>query len=291
MIILHSKKSVIYRVPKTGSTSLEASIRFANCISDEDICTNVGDCGLPYKNFPEEYSEYLNKNAEFYKSMIARKKQCVKDEKKFELTKDEIEYNKRQIDSRIYPFYKTQIIHHNISDFLDNKSWSILNLLTEEQIKEYKHYAVIRNPLKRFLSSFLYSAKLKAGGYSYTCTIKDLEEAVESGRAFKGLASRRQIDYFRYDGELERDGKMIVTPLLFENLNHEMGDLIKNLGGNVLMEYPKFKGSNKSIFKTTEDYPTVEGWILDNDIIKNKVFDFYNEDIELWERVSGSKVI
>lgn len=292
MIILHSKKSVIYRVPKTGSTSLEASLRFANLIRDDiDVCTPVGDCGLPFKNFPEEYQEYMNEELAEQKKIVQRKTECVKNQEKFELTKEELAFNKRQLDSRIYPFYRTQIIHHNISDFLDTNSWGFLNLLTEEQINEYKHYAVLRNPLKRFLSSFLYSMKLKAGGYSYTCTAEDLHEAVESGRAFRGLATRKQIDYFRYNGELEKDGEMIVTPMLFENLNKEIGNLIQDLDGNVLNEYPIFKAGNKSIFKATEDYPTVEKWIMEIGNVKEKVFDFYNEDIELWERVSGSKVI
>jgi hypothetical protein len=83
MIISHKNKFTLMRVPKTGSTSLEASVRFCGAVHEDDICSGTEDAYLPVQNIPLSYKEEVISHMHLLK--IARAKQNFK----FKLTDEE----------------------------------------------------------------------------------------------------------------------------------------------------------------------------------------------------------
>ena len=273
MIILHSKRATVMRVPKTGSTSLETAIRMSGCLGDGDLGTSVEDSFLPELNMPEVYRTLLS-NFRVMRREIRQKRQTEEP-----LTAEEQAFvDKQQLNRQNKTFHGLGLQHGTLDDLTNTESLvGPLGILTEEQIYDYNHYAALRNPLKRLISAINFRA--------VPLKMEEFHEKV-LGEGLINLVYRRQIDYFTYKGETHHEGSRIVTPLLFEDYTNEVNKTITALGGTPLAEIPKFKSQHASRM-LDEDKPTIETWLDPYPDVKQVVLDFYAEDIALWEEVSG----
>jgi hypothetical protein len=296
MIILYSKETTFLRVPKTGSTSLEASLRFAGCLQEGDLSSAVEDANLPEVNIPVDYVEYRNHNREIGRTISNKLTQLRSQyndltEEQIQLAMTEEEYDRYLWikERRENQDFKNVGLHHaTLSNLVNSDSLGWLNLLTEQQVYQFNNYAFIRNPLSRVISSFIFSG---AGGTiprTMPINIQIFHEHINENK-LKSLVNRNQIDYFKYNGETHHNGNRIVIPLLFENYTNEMSNVITQLGLNPLYEYPRFKSGNTNGYGP-ESKPTVETWIEPYPEIKDKIIERFSEDVELWEEVSGQKI-
>lgn len=277
MIILYSKNSTILRVPKTGSTTLQASIRFSpGCFSEGDRSTGVDDANLSPINI-DDYVSFFNQRLELSRSIRSKRIDARADGTDAVFTDDEQALiNLRTERASNNTFTQTPLPHSTLDDLTDENSWAFLNYLTSEQIQSFNHYAFIRNPLKRIISGYLFS-----WNRIIPLTISNFHDFVNSDDFARGLVFRRQIDYFKYNNEV------IVTPLLFENYETEMNNLITTLGGTCLSEYPKFKSGLVNTLSLSDPKPSVENWIEPYSDIKDKILNYYSEDVTLWQNTSG----
>ena len=280
MIILHSKNSTLLRVPKTGSTSFEASIRFVpTLVSDGDYTTGLDDANLLERGAPQSLTNKRRENHDLIESI--RSKRDLEEPNFTQEEQDHIDFtdNRRSNDS----FELIGLGHSTLEDLTNSNSWGGAGLLTEEQILNYNHYAFIRNPLKRAISSFLFR-RFSQRNPKEIIEVSDFHETILKGRNEQGLAGlvfRQQIDYFKYKGNV------IVTPLLFENYSQSMDWVIQQLGGTPLNEYPKFKDVGVSRLRIAGDPATVENWIDPYPEIKQAIINRYSEDVTLWQNTSG----
>jgi len=277
MIILYSKNSTILRVPKTGSTTLQSSIRFSpGCFGEGDRSTGVDDANLSPINI-DDYVSFFNQRLSLSQSIRNKKIDARANGTDAIFTDDEqalIDLRTERASNNT--FTQTPLPHATLDDLTDENSWGFLNYLTTEQIQSFNHYAFIRNPLKRIISGYLFS-----WSRIIPLTISNFHNFVNSDDFAKGLVFRKQIDYFKYNNEL------IVTPLLFENYETEMNNLITTLGGTCLSEYPKFKSGIMNTLSLSDPKPSVENWIEPYSDIKDKILNHYSEDVTLWENTSG----
>ena len=277
MIILYSKNSTILRVPKTGSTTLQSAIRFApGCFSEGDRSTGVDDPNLSSSNV-DVYNTFLGQRSSISQSIRSKKINARANKTDAVFTDEEqalIELRANRVSNNT--FQQMPLIHSTLDDMTDENGWSFLNYITEEQIQSFNHYAYIRNPLKRLISAYLFS-----WNPIVPLSISNFHNFVNSDDFARGLVYRKQIDYFKYNNEI------IVTPLLFENYETEMNNLITTLGGTCLSEYPKFKSGSINRLSLEDPKPSVENWIEPYSDIKNKILNHYSEDVTLWQNTSG----
>ena len=277
MIILYSKNSTILRVPKTGSTTLQSSIRFSpGCFGEGDRSTGVDDANLSPINI-DDYVSFFNQRLSLIQSIRNKKIDARANGTDAIFTDDEqvlIDLQTEKASNNT--FNQIPLAHSTLDDLTDENSWGFLNYLTTEQIQSFNHYAFIRNPLKRIISGYLFS-----WSRIIPLTISNFYNFVNSDDFAKGLVFRKQIDYFKYNNEL------IVTPLLFENYETEMNNLITTLGGTCLSEYPKFKSGLMNTLSLSDPKPSVENWIEPYSDIKDKILNHYSEDVTLWQNTSG----
>ena len=288
MIISHTNQSIVMRVPKTGSTSLEASVRIAGCVSNTDTATSVEDTNIPELNIPETYTSFRSDRADLDRSIRKKVRDAQAANSTPEFTTEEQDLiDLRRTNAENGTFKKVGLHHATLDDLTDEESFGWVNLATEEQILSYDNYATIRNPLKRAISSYVF-VMTRNGSSRVPFTIDDFHEFVLGGR-ISGMAFRKQIDYFKYKGETHNNGSRIVTPILFETYTDSVMSVISDIGGVQLGVLPKFKSNNDRLFPEG-DKPTVETWIDPYPEVKQAILDFYAEDIALWEEVSGQSI-
>lgn len=291
MIISHSKKSIILRTPKTGSTTLETSIRMTVPLdSNLDFASATDDSQLPeiyncpiHKEHIESHVELNDKS----RQKIRNSQELTEDEKlKLQTGPNYIETKKS------HDVYTLPSLSHGVLDDLVSKNqiWHTFDIIKEEQIEEYTSYAFIRNPLERVLSAFIFT--LERSGLNHNdnpmrgripITHDTLRDFVNNHTSDNSLVSRFQLDYHKFNGEI------VATPLLFENYKQSIDYTTQQMGGNILYELPRFK-SRHSLIKLMNEKPTVEKWINPYPDIRDKLCEMYHEDIEVWERLSGKKV-
>jgi len=276
MIILYSKNATISRVPKTGSTTLESSIRFSpGCFADGDRSASVDDSGIPPINV-SDYEAVQSSQRTLNHSIRDKRDNSPND-----YTAEEqahITFRQNQIQNN--SFKRIPLPHSTVSDLVDTDSWGDLNYLTTSQLESFNHYAFIRNPLERILSGFLFVWHVRRN-HRVPLEVSMFHDHINSDEFGTGLVYRKQIDYFKHEGT------QIVTPMLFENYENEMNNLITTLGGAPLREYPKFKSNLSDRFMLTDPKPSVENWIEPYSDIKDKILNHYSEDVTLWQNTSG----
>ena len=283
MIILYSKQATVMRVPKTGSTSLEASIRIAGGVGPDDYCTSIEDALLPSRNEPEAYSEYQES-----RRIVARRLNTkILDARaaNTEPVLDDEEQNLRDTARarRIADTFERMGLHHGtLDDLTDENSFGDMGFLTEEQVYAYDHYAMLRNPIRRVLSSFVFS---RSRNRRIPFGIEDFHKTVLDGD-LTGLVYRDQHHYHQYQGEYLYNGGRIVTPTVFETYKDSVDGLISIFGGSPLAELPRFKSDSARGFDQ-EDAPSVGAWITAYPKIKEAILARYSKDVELWESVTG----
>ena len=268
MIISHKNKFTLLRVPKTGSTSLEASVRFCGAVDKDDICSLTEDAYLPLQNIPNTARKQCAKHRAI--RGIARQKIKLKsiltdEEKKI------LDYKQR------WMFFME---HNTLDDWFDIPYYSELNLISKKQIKEYKHYGFLREPVERYLSSFVFHQvwKGRAKGVQKPITIEEFHRfTLKDLKKHDNILFRPQKDYFYFEGE------QVAEPLLFKTWASEASRMIKEIGFHPLEVYPRFKegGGAKNILK---EKPKVEEWVDSHSKIKDYIEDHFCEDIEFYKK-------
>jgi hypothetical protein len=278
MIISHKNKYTISRVPKTGSTSLEASARMCGLGSDDtDICSPIEDAWIDSKNLDGEWYEESKKRIKRYK--FVRDK--VKNFPEIALSDQEKEILK---DSFAWCSYNT---HCSLSDMVNEPLFDGSNIITKKQIFNYKNYGFLRNPYQRIISSWIwdqtvnYNFHKKTPNFSKNSFHKFIKNDLRN-KTF--CVFRPQVDYFFVDG------KQVLEPLIFENWSSEAQRMMKELGAHPISTFPRFKekGLLKSHFrnsKNNKNLPNVEEYLYEHNDIMLIVNDFYKNDIDFYMEV------
>lgn len=272
------------RVPKTGSTTLETAVRMAGCLADGDVSPAVEDSFLPAVGLPEAYVDHTRSIRNTRSSLNRKRVEGIED-----YTAEEQAFiDKTRSNTENNTFYDINLHHATLDDMTHPDSLQSFGFLTEEQIYQYDHYAVLRHPMKRLISCIIFAHAMRFGNRQVPLIMEDFhKEVLEQG--LRGLVYRKQIDYFTYKGETHHNGKRIVTPIIFEDYANEVNKTITALGGTPLAEIPKFK-SQHARRMLEEDKPTIEAWIDPYPEVKQAILDFYAEDIALWEEVNGQSI-
>lgn len=278
MIISHSKQTIVVRVPKTGSTTLESVIRMSGCTQEEDTCSSVEDARLPTKSTNTAYLSFSQDLKDARISMQIKERAARGSIEEIDYTAKEIAMREIAIRNQTNQTFKAMSLNHStLDDLTDPDSLGHLELITEEQIKSYKTYAFIRNPLKRALSSFVFSHR----GQQSIPILRSHFHDVVLNSMMKGLVFRDQYHYHEYKGQ------RIATPLLFEDFTDSVNSVVTHMGGTVLAELPRFKSGNSELL---EDRPSVQDWIDPYPNVRDAILERYSEDVLLWESVSGKIV-
>ena len=269
MIISHDNKFTLLRVPKTGSTSLEASVRFCGAVGKDDICSETEDAFLPSQNISETAKKYIKKHY-VLKNIIDQKKIY------------ELDYTEQEkVLMRWNRKWALFMEHNTLDDFFDIPYFSELNFITEEQVAEYKHYGFLREPIERYLSSFIFYQ-------NYRVHIKKSQDPVniETFHDFTlnelensdCVLWRPQKEYFYFKGE------QVSKPLLFKNWASEASRMIKEIGFHPLAVYPRFKENGNVRKRPKSVKPTVTDWVDKHSKIKKHIEEFFYQDIEFYKK-------
>jgi hypothetical protein len=268
MIISHKHKYTLMRVPKTGSTSLEASVRFCGAVHEDDICSNTEDAYLPTQNLPEQIRKELVQ-AHRYREIV---KQKVK--YKFELTKKESLMKKY---GRQWDLFME---HNTLDDWINIPHYSKHNLISKKQILEYKHYGFLREPIERYLSSFCFYQMWTSRTEKKPITVEAFHDfTLNELKDHENILFRPQKDYFYFQG------KQIAEPLMFKNWSSEASRMIKEIGFHPLKVYPMFK-ENGGAAKQRPDHvrPLVSDWVDKHSKIKEFIDEYFREDIKFYNQ-------
>jgi len=275
MILSHSKQTIVLRVPKTGSTTLESAVRMTGCVQEGDTCSPVEDARLPTKSPNTAYLAFTQEMQDARRSMQEKQRYAQGSLEDLAYTDTEKTIRENGILNQTNRTYKRIGLNHStLDDLTDTDSLGYLELITEEQINRYKTYAFIRNPLTRAISSFIFERR---GHRSMPIVREQFHDLVLSDD-MQGLVYRDQYHYHEYNG------KRIVTPLLFEDFTSSVNSVVNHMGGTVLAELPRFKSGNDEILV---DRPSVEDWIDPYPNVRDALLERYSEDLFLWESVSG----
>ena len=267
MIISHKNKFTLLRVPKTGSTSLEASVRFCGGVDKDDICSETEDAFLPLQNIPKTAKEQCRKHA-LILDIIEKK------------TKNNLELSEKALKN----WNRKWIIfmeHNTLDDWFEIPYFSKLNLISREQVLKYKHYGFMRDPIKRYLSSFVFFQGWLSmfKKQNKPITIESFHEfTLKELKNHHNVLFRPQKDYFYFEG------KQIAKPLLFDNWASEASRMIKEIGLHPLSVYPRFKEKGGLPNKTRNVKHSVEEWVDSCAKIKDYLQEHFFEDIEFYQK-------
>ena len=272
MIISHKHKYILLRVPKTGSTSLEASVRFCGGVDKDDICSKTDDANLPIQNIPLSYREDCRVHSRILS--FAKEKKHLK----LKLTKQE--NNILNFPHKWMLFFE----HNTLDDLFKIPYYSKLKLINEDQVKQYKTYGFFRDPLERYLSSFVFyqvwsgrtqrkSNEISKNSFHYF-TLNKL-------KTHNNILFRPQVDYFYFKG------KQIVEPLMFDNWEEEASRMIKEIGFSPLKVYPRFKENGDTRKKFPNGKPKVTEWIDPYPKIKEIITEHFLGDIEFQKKIAN----
>lgn len=319
MIISHSKKAIFWRTPKTASETATLVFRLAGLLdkdSDRDFCTAGAESGLPGINIPTSLKYEMDHDAQMRRLIQAKGQKLRKEiienpetDSTLELGDEEKEFIKKSNEQKHYPFSGPPIIHSTADTFIDG-ALKDHNIITRDELYEYDNYAYIRNPIKRFVSAYVFQQKVsyeiaaKRGKtlppFDYLFHIDDFHNVVKNlkdkyfakDRVYSVTLYRPQIDFFRIEGETHKDGKRLVEPLLFEDMVNEGNRMLKNHGCfSEVKEWPKLNTQAEQGKQIGfSEKPEAASWVDPYPEIKELLLDFYKEDVELWEELSGEKV-
>lgn len=267
MIISHKNKFILLRVPKTGSTSLEASVRFCGAVDKYDICSKTEDAFLPAQNLPVSYKNEVQRHMQLLQVVK------IKQKYNFKLTDEE----KQRLN---YPHKWMFFMEHNtLDDFFKIPCFSKLNLISKKQISEYKHYGFLRDPVERYLSSFVFYQVWSGKGKQKPITVEEFHKfTLKELKNNDNILFRPQKEYFYFEG------KQIAEPLLFNNWASEASRMIKEIGFHPLTVYPRFKEDGGAKKRLNNKKPKVADWVDSYANIKDYISDHFHEDIEFYKK-------
>ena len=272
MIISHKNKFILLRVPKTGSTSLEASVRFCGAVDPSDICSQTEDANLSVQNIPQTYKMECQRHTKL--TSIAHQK-----------VKMGAELSTQESALLAYPHKWMFFFEHNTLDDLFNIGYyKKLNLITEEQTREYNTYGFFRDPFERYLSSFIFYQVWSGAKTRNTkpITIEEFHKFTEKTlHKNNNILFRPQVHYFYFKGE------QIVKPLLFDNWAEEASRMIKEIGFHPLKVYPRFKEAGQAKNRFPNGNPKVKDWITPYGNIVDNITEHFEEDIEFYKKIKN----
>lgn len=266
MIISHKHKYTLMRVPKTGSTSLEASVRFCGGVHKDDICSKTEDAYLPTQNLPGQIKEEL-KEAHTFRKIVEKKIKY-----NFDLTK------KESLMERYGRRWDLFMEHNTLDDWINIPHYSKHNLISKKQILEYKHYGFLRDPIERYLSSFVFYQMWTSRTEKKPITVEAFHDfTLNELETHSNILFRPQKHYFYFQG------KQIAEPLMFKDWSSEASRMIKEIGLHPLKVYPRFK-ENGGAAKQRPDHvrPLVSDWVDKHSKIKEFIDEYFREDIEFY---------
>lgn len=138
-------------------------------------------------------------------------------------------------------------------------------LITLEQLREYRSVAILRDPVKRQLSALIHQTGRFCDPSYISMWVKKYDGDLS------GILQRPQSEWFYVDGEL------ILEPLLMDNYEDNLRNIIKHVGG---IDFPLIPSMN-SRDVTRENYPMSE-WLTPEFI--EFVEDKYADDITLYNQ-------
>jgi hypothetical protein len=250
-------------------------------MGEGDAASSVEDAFLPEVGLPESYDTFREeKNA-----VSARISETLRQYPDFRTSEAVLAAAVNAMDPEAREQFETArearasksgfphvgLHHATIGDLLPGGCLGQFEMLTLEQAASFTAYAVIRNPLSRALSGFLFS---RGGGLprGFPLMKEDFHQDVLNDRLV-GLVYRDQADYFEgYN----------VQPVRFEHYESDLSSLITKLGGTPLAEYPKFKSNTTRSF-APEDKPSVATWIEPYPRVKAALLERYSNDQAIWE--------
>jgi hypothetical protein len=288
MIIIHSSNSTILRVPKTGSTSLEASIRMApGCLQAGDYASTVDDANLDERGSSGNLDTMRADHRVLRKGIREARLLASNTDTTPVYTVEEQAYvDDWDADIAADTFkYTGGIPHGTLDTLVDPDTFGPAGLITHAQILSYNHYAFIRNPLNRALSGWIFM-RATGVGRGIPAEMIDFHDDILNG-GMKRMVYRQQSDYFKYQGNFMDNGSPIVTPLLFEDFAAQLTQLITTLGGTPLNEYPRFKANQMRELSLPDPKPSVADWITPFPAVKQAILDRYPQDVTIWETTSG----
>lgn len=207
MIISHSLKAIFLRVPKTGSTSFEATLRMSGIFDfGIDQLTTVDDIGLPRVNLSEEFG--------------------------FNYFRDAVRVRTKPISANS-PLLKDPPVpwgHATVSDIVRK------NLISESKIDEYKVYAFVRDPYDRAISAWQMTNRTRVNSKEQFEKYWELGGPADQDDP-RGLVLKPQKDFFTLNGQMLTN----IRPLLFEDYEKEVRSVISEYNGMQLAELPRFK--------------------------------------------------
>ena len=241
MIISHRKKFAFFRVPRCGSTTSEFMLRISDAFDDDvDIMTNSYG-GIKMKNIPP---------ALFDRMVKSKKLLSGGNLKMFERQRQPEDLPKEGDVSGL------NIAHMTPAEAIQE------NLITLEQLREYKCYAFLRNPYDRFVSGFMFTAGPLA--------LPEIMERKALRLEFSiGVIQKYQWKWFFVGDE------QVVEPLDFSNYAEELKRIIVESGGYPFTQIPHLNlVANRLNDLTNDDYYT--------DKSRQLVAQKFKRDIEMW---------
>ena len=171
--------------------------------------------------------------------------------------------------------------HNTLDDWFDVPYFSRLNLISKEQILQYKHYGFMRDPIERYLSAFVFLQGCASMFKKQTqpITIQSFHDfTLKELKNNRNILFRPQKDYFHFEG------KQVAKPLIFENWTSEASRIIKEIGLYPLSVYPKFKEKGGLPNKTRNVKHSVKEWVDSCAKIKDYLQEHFFEDIEFYQK-------
>ena len=174
MLISHRMKFAFFRVPKSGSTTMEFMLRMTGRFDDDDIVTGMQVGGFRQTNTPD------------FGDMIRRGKLGVNG----------------MVNGHFVP---ADHMHLDPSQAIEE------GYITQEQLEEYAVFTCVRHPLKRYISAFKHSQRRMPAPHLFVMSIE--EKGSDLGLLTKpthdyiycnGVQVSDPLDFEVYQPELRR---------------------------------------------------------------------------------------
>ena len=171
-----------------------------------------------------------------------------------------------------YPDQNWQGKHHSIKNFLGDVTCSTL---TDEIIKNYRTFTVVRNPFDRILSLYIWGIDPQIGDYTSEKNFESFVKSVRDNKysEFNKVRYRTQLDWITDKEKIVR----VDNILRFENLQEDFDKLMSvyNLKKMNIEKINTGEEKLKKIGKLKKNYREYY-----NQEIKEIVENLYKEDIE-----------
>ena len=249
MLISHAKEFVLWRPPKTASTTAEYVLRQHGNFDEAELIAAHGFGRIPTANIPQKLIDEAAHNIN----------------ERFRLMR------KQDKDMSFFPetlrgqegFTVPNIAHMTPSEAIAE------GFITIEQLREYKCFAFLRNPRDRYVSSIHHALG------SHLITPGMLENQLVNGTVKKlGMLGRNQTDYFFVDGE------QVTEALDFRNYVSEIHRMLTLVEGHHPPFIPRINPSKKR-----DKDISVDEWFIGG--ANAKLAEIYRKDIAFYEKSSA----